>query len=534
MRGCRPVGLSWPAVDDAQGDAGQGAAGRLQLYAYLQPREHHHTYLAIMRLFTSTLLADLSAGEVSSALAAAERDGRIDIGESHIDVVIPRLRQLVEWGNLVHGRRETIAASIAEFQQGSMRYQVSKLAVRVQRDVDELLRVPEGAREVSRELLPAIERGLGELGEALAVAVARGQRDPGSLPARRAREQLAERVTTLFLQHAELAATVRDFYAYLGQILTRHHLAPEEIAGFRNLLVEYIQVVVEDVLRHTPAIATALSALARSRAEVLRLLRPAEQLGTAVERTRGRGEADWQELTDWFVDRPGNPSQVTALREATTRAIGALLATVRRATTGGGLLPSRRAELVRLAGWLDTSTPKRAHAVYAAAFGLHSARNLLPAPEHDGDDEHTPWRDGPAIDVSVSVRGRGDRGARGRTSRIMDDPITEQGLLAQAREADEQREAAAAELAAAAANLDEATLSGEALSALCELLTLAMAQREGASDPGSATDQVRGLALTLTPQEGQVTRIRSTSGTLTLRDTVVGISRVETRGRNGR
>lgn len=184
---------------------------RLQLYAYLQPREHHRTYLAIMRLFTSTLLADLSAGEVSSALAAAERDGRIDIGESHVDVVIPRLRQLVEWGNLVHGRRETIAASIAEFQQGSMRYQVSKLAVRVQRDVDELLRVPEGAREVSRELLPAIERGLVQLGETLATASARTQLDAGSLPARRARELLAERVTTLFLQHAELAATVRDF-----------------------------------------------------------------------------------------------------------------------------------------------------------------------------------------------------------------------------------------------------------------------------------------------------------------------------------
>ncbi|WP_312880567.1 DUF2397 domain-containing protein [Actinokineospora xionganensis] len=503
---------------------------RLQLYAYLQPREHHRTYLAIMRLFTSTLLADLSAGEVSSALAAAERDGRIDIGESHVDVVIPRLRQLVEWGNLVHGRRETIAASIAEFQQGSMRYQVSKLAVRVQRDVDELLRVPEGAREVSRELLPAIERGLVQLGETLATASARTQLDAGSLPARRARELLAERVTTLFLQHAELAATVRDFYAYLGQILTRHHLAPEEISGFRNLLVEYIQVVVEDVLRHTPKIAATLSTLAGARSELLNLLRPAEQLGTAVERTRGRRDKDWQDLTDWFADRPGNPSQVTALRDATTRAIGALLATVRRATTGGGLLPSRRAELVRLAGWFDAATPDEAHSIYAAAFGMYSARNLLPAPEHDGDDEHTPWRDGPAVDVSVSVRGRGDRGARGRTSRIMDDPITEQGLLAQAREADERRESASAELAAAATDLGNVTLSGEALGAFCELLTLAMAQREGADDPGAATDQVRGLTLTLTPESGRTTTIRSTSGTLTLRDTAVGIARAEVRG----
>lgn len=491
---------------------------RLQLYAYLQPREHHRTYLAIMRLFTSTLLADLSAGEVSQALAAAERDGRVDIGESHIDVVIPRLRQLVDWGNLVLGRRETIAASIAEFQQGSMRYQVGKLAVRVQRDVDALLRVPEGAREVSRELLPAIERGLAELGATLAAV----RENPA---ARRAREQLAERVTTLFLQHAELAATVRDFYAYLGQVLTRNHLAPEEISGFRNLLVEYIQVVVEDVLRHTPAIATALSALAPARAELLRLLSPDEPLGAGVERTRGRREADWQELADWFADRPGHPSQVTALREATTRAIGALLATVRRATTGGGLLPSRRGELLRLAAWFDAADAETADDLYAAAFGLYSARNLLPAPEHDADDEHTPWRDGPAVDVSVSVRGRGDRGARGRPSRIMDDPITEQGLLAQARAADERREAASAELAAAAVDIEAAVLSRQALGALCELLTLAMAQRESAQDGGEATDQVRGLTLTLTPAPGRVTHIRSDGGALTLRDTALAISR---------
>ncbi|WP_424184451.1 DUF2397 domain-containing protein [Actinokineospora sp. G85] len=514
---------------DPESQLGADAQRRLQLYAYLQPREHHRTYLAIMRLFTSTLLADLSAGEVASALAAVERDGDLDIGESHIDVVIPRLRQLVEWGNLVHGRRETIASSIAEFQQGSMRYQVGKLAVRVQRDVDELLRVPEGAREVSRELLPAIERGLGELRETVAAALSRAGRDPGSLPARRAREQLAERVTTLFLQHAELAATVRDFYAYLGQVLTRHHLAPEEISGFRNLLVEYIQLVVEDVLRHTPSIAAALAELAPTRAELVGLLRPAEQLGTVIERTRGRAEADWQELTDWFADRPGKPSQVTALRDATTRAIGALLATVRRATTGGGLLPSRRAELVALAARFDRATPDEAHCLYAGAFGLHSARNLLPAPEHDGDDEHTPWADGPAVDVSVSVRGRGDRGARGRTSRIMDDPITEQGLLAAAREAEEQREAASAELAEAAKDLDSAVLSATALSALCELLTLAMAQREGAGDPGSATDQVRGLTLRLTPSTGRTTNIRSEAGTLTLRDTVLDITRAETK-----
>lgn len=507
-----------------------GAERRLQLFAYLQPGRNHRTYLAIMRLFTSTLLADLSAGEVAAALAGAERDGRVDEGESQIDVVIPRLRQLVDWGNLVLGRRETVAASIAEFQQGSMRYQVSKLAVRVQRDVDELLRVPEGAREVSRELLPAIERGLGQLGGTLAQAAATRERDPGSVGARRSREILAEQVTTLFLQHAELAVTVRDFYAYLGQVLTRNHLAPEEIAGFRDLLVEYIQLVVEDVLRHTPTIAATLAGLVGARTEMLDLLGSNEQLGVAVERARGRTTEDWAELTDWFVDRPGSPSQVTALRDATARAIGALLATVKRATSGGGLLPSRRAELVKLAGWFHSCTPERAHAVYAATFGLFSARNLLPAPEHDGDDERTPWRDGPVLDVSVSVRSRGDRGARGRTARILDDPIGRESLLAQARRADQRRRAAASELAAAADDLEQATLSSDALSALCELLTLAMAQREHTQDTGAAADPVRGLRLTVTPTAGHTTRIRSASGTLTLADTALTLAAERTDG----
>ncbi|GGM64375.1 TIGR02677 family protein [Longimycelium tulufanense] len=489
---------------------------RLQLYAYLQAREHQRTYLEIMRLFASTLLADLSAGEVAGALAGAERAGRVEPGESRIESVIPRLRQLVEWGNLVHGRRETVAASIAEFQHGSARYQVSKLAVRVQRDVDELLRVPEGAREVSRELLPAIERGLRELTRTFQVATGD---DPRA--ARHATELLSEQVTTLFLQHAELAATVRDFYAYLGHVLARHHLAPDEISGFRDLLVDYIQKVVEDVLRHTPAIADTLAGLTGRRGELLTLLGPAERLGEDVERSRGRTEDDWRELTDWFVDRPGRPSQVTALREATARAIGSLLASVKRATTGAGLLPGRRAELLKLARWFDEAGPDGAHALYAAAFGLHSARHLMPAPDHDADDEHTPWRDGPVLDVSVSVRSRGDRGARGRTSRIVDDPMTEQALLAEAREVDAQRTAAVRELASAAPRLGEARLSSAALSVLCDLLTLAMAQRERADDTGSAADPVRGLRLRLRPEEGRTTRISTAGGVLTLHDTAI-------------
>ena len=505
-------------------EQGEQAQQRLALFTYLQAPEHR-TYLAIMRLFTSTLLADLSASEVAAALAVAERDGAVAPGESDVDTVIDRLRQLVRWGNLVVGRRETIAASIAEFQHGSVRYQVSKLAVRVQRDVDAVLRVPEGAREVSRELLPAVERGLAEINRLLSAAL-----DSESTAPQRARElceRLAEQVTTVFLQHAELAATVRDFYAYLGQVVTRHQLAPEEISSFRNLLVEYIQMVVEDVLRHTPAIAGSLSALAARRGELLRLLGPAEGLGEEVERARGRTAADWQELTDWFVDTPGRPSQVASLREATARAIGSLLASVKRATSGGGLVPGRRGELLRLASWFAGADQQRAHELWAAATGLHSARHLLPAPDYDADNHDVPWRDGPVLDVTVSVRSRGDRGPRGRTSRVLDDPMTEEALLAEAREQNRRRGAAVAELTRAGDHLGAAELSQDALSVLCELLTLAMAERDGdgdsGADSGSAVDPVHQLRVTVRSEPGRDTVIPSAAGTLTLRDSALDV-----------
>ena len=243
------------------------------MYTYLTAREARRTYFAIMRLFSSTLMADLSAIDVSNALASAEREGRIDPDESAIDKVLERLRRLTEWGNLVPGRRETNARSIAEFSHGSVRYQVDKLALRIHRDAEAVLEIPLGAREVSREMLPAIQRGL-EIIHRIAVDsfAAESIDAPDTAEEMRLREQLSEQVTTLFLQHGELAATVRDFYAYVGQVVARHDLNPEEIAGLRGLLVEYIQLVVDDVLRFTVPITVGLLKLHDVLPTVLRLL----------------------------------------------------------------------------------------------------------------------------------------------------------------------------------------------------------------------------------------------------------------------
>ncbi|HEY3683678.1 MAG TPA: DUF2397 domain-containing protein [Streptosporangiaceae bacterium] len=501
-----------PAGTDAPVDV-----DRLRLYAYLSAREWR-TYVAVMRLFTSTLLADLGANEVAAALAEAERAGEVEPGESAIDTVVDRLRQLASWGNLLPGRREP-AATIADFTRSRVRYQVAKLAVRVQREVDDLLAVPDGAREVNRELLPAIDRGLreilGSVGEATAAEQTRGVE---SAAARRAREQLSEQVTTVFLQHAEFTGAVRDFYAYLGSVIARYDLAPAELAGFKNMLLKYVDLIVDDVLRHAAPIAASLTELGRVRGELLRLLGPAEAPGVSVERPPGRAEHDWTGLADWFIGRPGRPSEVAALRDATSRAITALLANVKRVTSAGVVDPGRRRDLIKLAGWFAAAEPGRAHALYAAAFGLYPARHLsVPA----GDERlraETPWREGAKASVPVNVRSRSATAARGRPARIVDDPLGERALVAEAVARERQRAAAVAELAAAASALDRATLSEDALDVLCELLGQATDARDRPDAAATAADPVHGLSLTLNPAPGRTARVGSALGTLVLED----------------
>jgi len=508
------VEVAYVAYSDQLDDAEY----RLRMYTYLTARETRRTYFAIMRLFSSTLMADLSAIEVSNALASAEREGRIDLGESAIDKVLERLRRLTELGNLLPGRRETNARSIAEFSHGSVRYQVDKLALRIHRDAEAVLEIPLGAREVSREMLPAIQRGL-EIIHRIAVDsfVAESAGTPDTAEEMRLRERLSEQVTTLFLQHGELAATVRDFYAYVGQVVARHDLNPEEIAGLRGLLVEYIQLVVDDVLRFTALITVALSKLHDVLPTVLRLLAPMADLGESVERARGRTESDWQGLADWFVSRSGKVSQVDALRDATSKAIGSLLANVKRSTGGAGISPGHRGELIRLAQRFDVSTVEAAHLLYAEAFGLWPARHWNLAPDADDTLPTVSWGEGAKTRVTVSVSSPGDRGAR-RVSKITEDPLGEQLALRESERLASEREAAYAELRAASSRLEEVTLTAGALVIFYDLLRRALSQFDPAKGTGQFTLTPARLRVRVRSLPGKTVSVRAESGRLTLAD----------------
>ncbi|MDQ3979230.1 MAG: TIGR02677 family protein [Actinomycetota bacterium] len=481
------------------------ATERLRLYSYATAPEAA-SYVAIMRLFAEALLAEWSAHDL------AERG--IDLPTEVID---QRLRYLEQNGNLLASPREVRVTSIAEYQRQPARYTATSLGLRVHRQVEEVLAAAGGAREVPRELLAAVAHRL------TALAFLTPEEIAASDPA-----VMAETVSTVFLQFEAFAGAVTDFYSYVGSVLARADLDDEEWLGFKHLLLDYLETIVESVTRHTAAIRLALDRLqprlptvverAAAAAPALEALRAASPGGEGVERARGRSVSDWIELRAWFGAPGDRMSGSAQLRAAATRAVGALLANVKRMNAASSRETSLRRHFLRLAAWFDAAPPDDAHVLYTSAFALYGARHLGIALDPDIAEAlpaTTSWWRAPGAPVPLSIRERGDRTPRGRVVRVADHGAQKERLAAERRREAEQREQAVAELLAVGDRLHEVRLSSPAFQVLVELLGQATA-RFGPDLAGASAALIdAGVVLWVQPTDA-VTRVRSTPGDLSV------------------
>jgi uncharacterized protein (TIGR02677 family) len=467
---------------------------RRDLFRYLTAEESAD-YLAIMDMFSATLLTDLSAGEVAGQLAERGVNLSRDTAET-------RCRQLADWGNLVPSIRDARVATVAEYIRSRSRYQVSKLGGRVHRQAVEILHASDGAREVARELLGQIVQSLDRI---LAML---GHTGGDALDA----EALAGEVTTVFSNQRLFTDSVRDFYAYLAGILSRYDLAGEEYAQFKELLLVYIDLITADVNRHAPAVAHRADMVLAQADRVLQALTTLPGLtspdGTQVERAQGRTRTDWEELAAWY-DASHGASGPEQLRGAAGQALGQLITNAKRLLDSSGTGFSRRADFLRLTRWFAAADDEQAHRLYDATFGAYPARHLLFGPDEPDPrvGPTTSWWHAEPVPIPVSLRERGDRTMRGRTSRVPDPTADRLRLTAEAEREAEQRQAAAAELALAGA-LHGATISPAARDLLLDLVGALLAQQGE-----QVTDHDAGLRLRAVP--GPDTVVSSPDGTTT-------------------
>jgi uncharacterized protein (TIGR02677 family) len=483
-------------------DAGIPLADRSRhgLFRYLTADESAD-YLAIMGLFSATLLTDLSAAEVASELAECGLAMDRDIAEV-------RCRQLVTWGNLAPSLRDARVSTVAEYIRSRSRYQVSKLGGRLHREAVAILHASDGAREVARELLGQIVQSLDRI---------RAMLDRNQIDA----DALAGEVTTVFGNQRVFTESVRDFYAYLAGILSRYDLGGEEYAQFKELLLVYIDLITADVNRHAPAVAHRIGSVLELIDPLLDALAQLPSLtlpdGTPVERSQGRTRSDWEELASWY-DASHGASGPEQLRAAAGQALGQLITNAKRLLDSSGTGFSRRADFLRLARWFSTADDDGAHRLYTAAFGAYPSRHLLFGPDEPDPwfGPTTSWWDSDPVHVPLSLRERGDRAMRGRSSRVPDPTADRLRLTAEARHEAEQRQDAAAELALTG-SLDGATISPAARDLLLDLVADLLARHRDETDDHDVSLRLRAVP-------GRDTVVTSSDGTTTFVDLSLSVS----------
>lgn len=506
--------METPQVPSADGPVPEDGLDRLRVYTYLTVPERA-LHLAVMRVFTGTLLADLSAHDVAERLSEQG-------WTASIEQVAGSLDRLADWGALLPSSRPVRATSIREYQRARSRYQLSTLGERVQRQADELIAAADTAREVSRELLALVAQGLAELA---------GMADrPGGVPT----AEGIGLVSSLFAQFGTFADSVRDFYAYLGQVIFRYDLDSGEFAGFKELLLDYAETITDEVSRCAPQIEQSLDRLWPALPGILdrfdqddRGLAALAEAEVRVERSRGRRMADWEGLRAWFFAEGEQASQVGQLRDATLRALQALLANAKRMIRSSTGELSRRRDLLTLASWFDQADDATAHDLFVAAFGLYPARHLGVASEDREIAASASWWYVRPVDVPRSLTTRGSRAPRGRTAAAEDYDEQREVLLRQAAAEAEREQTAAVELRAAAGRLDQVRLSGPAIRLLMDLLAHALASASPGFTAASSEDQNLRIRLRLLPAPDHHTLVRSVDGDLTIAHHTVELGTTE-------
>ena len=436
---------------------------RTEVFSYVTESPEYRT---ILEIFAGTFFAELTPDDVTERLSAVGVD-------LPTETVAQRLESLRGWGNLDVSSSVGAVGTVADYYRRRNRYLITRIGQEVHELVEGDLAQVDDVRDVSLGRLDVLTAALESL-----LRLDAATADPGAL---------ADAVRAVFDPHRAFSAEITQFFAAINQWQARYDLDEGEFAFFSEVLVGYVGERLESLERRARPIGVLLERLTpripllveRARDGLAARVSQAGLTDVQVRVGHGGRMSDWDNLTAWFVSRPGSPSRVTTLGRDAVNAVRTLTQNLTRLSRSGLGGSSRRADYLRLATWLDDAAhrpdgePAR---LAAAAFGLFPCRHLTGAPGDDADPvaASTSWWDAPAAPVPVSLRERGDTTNRGRPAAVVDRSQERAHLLARRRAAEERAATARAELLAATTEeggvREGVVLSAGALRALQKVL----------------------------------------------------------------
>lgn len=493
------------------------------LFRYLGGEEWSE-YRAILAVFADTFFTEFSPEEVQARLVGSHLSA---------EVVQDRLERLRQWGNLTVSTDAGNPTSLEDYNRRRHRYLITSAGQQV---FDLTERLLAGIDEVAD---PQAGR-LSDLSARLGLLADHASNGFGDLST----EEATAAVRAVFDTHERFAEELTGFFRQLAQWQSRYDLSADEVQLLATVIVGYVSEQLAQIERMQRPIARSLEQIMLRLDQLLPRVDAglAERVGEAgladkfsARRFRGSERDDWHLLSAWFSDATGHPSRLSQHTNQALAAVRTLTANLSRLSRLGVATTSRRADFLRLAGFLAAveSVPE-AHDLAAAAFGLGSCRKAgtLAADADDPAPTTTPWANAPRASVPVSLRERGERAQRGNTTPVRD-RSNEQRVIRERLDRERvERQVAARELlsgADGAGRIDGAVLSTAAFGLLRELISLCGHQAAG--DAAARVASAGGLRCELRRDDLAETVVRCPEGRLWLHGLTVSVAELDGAGR---
>ncbi|MGE0713700.1 MAG: TIGR02677 family protein [Planctomycetota bacterium] len=499
--------------------------GRLQAFAYLTA-ERAPLYRAILRVFMEArarFALHLRPAEVAAELRAL---GKEPEETANLESA---LRQLEDWGNLEAHQDTAEVGTVEEFYRPRYLYQLT------------------AAGEAAEHAVALFEEELQQTGE-LKIAALEDVRERLLELLVLARAEVPDRskvfhtLRGLLDRFEELTRRAQAFMRSLQRSLDLMGLGVEGLLAYKEVLIDYLDRFVRELVVSGAAIARTLGELEAAGTERLLALAAAHDLADALalegaeggrvaqeERALAHWRGAWAGLAGWFRRGPdGAPSQSEVLRGLALSAIPSLLAAVAGLNDRRVTRSDRVSDLKTLARWFArTDSDGDAHRLWRVAFGLCPARHLRVSAETLAERSEQPvppqesWLSAPPIQVAPRLRATGQLQRRGRPNRVIDRSAEKARLAERAAEEARQLEAARRRLATGRRlrlgelHLELGSLEPRAFDLFLDLLGQALSRKVSADAAVVAASTDGSLEVLLEPVgDGSEAVIETSQGTL--------------------
>jgi len=312
------------------------------------------------------------------------------------------LMQLCEWGNLEALQATTESQSLEDFFSPGYVFQITLQGEAVERALNSFDLASQGNRDWDKDCT-ALE-DVCSLAQELRELLQGREPDRGNL--RRS-------ILAIQISFQEFTLNVEAFIDTLERSVQARDIAARQ-------LIEFGERLIADLVLAADTIEDSIHVI---EAEAEPLLQ------------------GWQEFRNWFVGRPGKPSNAEMLRERARTLIAELLSICAAADDQQIYRIDRSADFRVLARWFaQAESDSEASRMWRALFGLCSARHLMinDATLDDYEIQHvastTSWLDAPPLRIPANSRGYVGDSRSANLSCIIDRTAEKQKLAAAAHD----------------------------------------------------------------------------------------------------